>query len=264
MSVQDMMSQEHYISIFTLTYEFDRGEGLQQIHYRYVLQENPGLTEYYQNKMKRYFGNDLEKLFKESDMLEKMGNPRRIYRNCIKTGTHLSYFLNQMVKHGILDRKTTEDGKKSYVLKEFNYFIYPIKMLVRRIKDTAPTTINFFYPKGLDVGNFNIDKGVFFDIDFLKLPEVMFNPIDQHQKKEFKTVMNNLSIAVFDFGEYVKKVIKPNAPYQNSKTQLCSHEFGIYVDCKVFNKKTHEKLLKEKETNENEKTKTEYIIRTRR
>jgi hypothetical protein len=56
MNVSDMMAQPHYRSIFTLTNEFDRGEGLQQIHYRYALVENPDIPKHYQKKMKKHFG----------------------------------------------------------------------------------------------------------------------------------------------------------------------------------------------------------------
>jgi len=243
MSVQDMLTQKHYISIFTLTNEFACENGLQQIHYRYALQEKPDLTEYYQNKMKKFFGNKLEKLFKESDMLEKMGYPRRIYRNCIKKGTHLSYFLNQMVKNGILYIKNNKEGKRSYDLKYLNYFVYPVKRLVGSIKNMTPITIKFFYSGDLNVGNFSTEKGMIFDIDFLKLPEEMFNP-EEKQKKEFEYVMNKISDAIFDFGEYVKKVTKPNIEDQKNKKQIWSHQFGIYVNCMIFNKKTHQEMLK--------------------
>jgi hypothetical protein len=85
-----------------LTNEFDRGEGLQQIHYRYALVENPDIPKHYQKKMKKHFGKDLEDFFRLSDLLEKAGKPRMIYRNCIKEGTYLSYYLKQMVDRDIL------------------------------------------------------------------------------------------------------------------------------------------------------------------
>jgi len=94
-----------------------------------------------------------------------------------------------------------------------------------------------------------------FDSDFIELPEDIFYP-DEKQKKEFEEVMDKLSNAVFDFGEYIKKVAPPNiAVYEATREPLFTHSFGIFLDCNIMSDKMQKDLQKEIEKIENKEKK---------
>jgi hypothetical protein len=92
-----------------------------------------------------------------------------------------------------------------------------------------------------------------FKSDFIELPEDVFYP-DEKQKKEFEKVMNKLSEAVFDFGEYIKKVAPPNITiYEATREPNFTHSFGIFLDCSIMNDKMQKNFQKDIEDKEKKK-----------
>ncbi|MDG6219620.1 MAG: hypothetical protein QCI00_09305, partial [Candidatus Thermoplasmatota archaeon] len=230
LSLPDMMSQPYYKSIVTLTYEFECNDefGIQQIHYRYALQENPEMANHYKSKMKKFFGTKLEKLFEESDKLEQMGLPRRIYRNCIKEGSHLSFYLKNLVDSGVLQRKRGED-------KKFRYFynhpweIYPIDEVLETIKYLSGTALKDV-SRGIspEFGNLYPSEGVFFNPFFIASPEFFFDPEEQEHKEEYNHAMENFECGIWLLAQFLRKYAKPNV--LENKSSNISHHYGIFID----------------------------------
>jgi len=236
LTVPDMMAQPYYMSILTLTNEFqgsDEYYGLEQIHYRYALQKNPKMPDHYKRKMKNFFGKELRELFEQSDDFEKRGLPRRIFRDCIPKGSHLSFYLKNLVDIKLLESVENSDGKKGYV----TYFIndiYPTQEVFKNIDEKiSPTALSPIYwgDPDIKIGNADWEKGVFFRPYFIGIPEEIFTPRGE-LIKEFEKAHQKLEDGIIAFGEFLRKNVKPNVDYPDKYPyeKTFSHKFGLYLE----------------------------------
>jgi len=242
LTVPDMLAQKYYRSIMSLTNEFQGSDpegyiGLQQIHYRYALQKDPKIPDHYKRKMKKFFGKELKELFKQSDDLEKRGLPRRIFRDCIPEGSHLSFYLKNLVDIGLLEKNDhkKEDNKTRYATYYVNY-IYPVEEVFNPIKKRiSPLAIQPLFCGDPDIGNLDIDSGVWFEPYFIGIPEEVFNPKGEF-KKEFEEAFHKFEDGINEFGKFLRKNTKRNTkiPKNPNYGIDLSHKYGIYLELQLL------------------------------
>jgi hypothetical protein len=190
--------------------------------------------------MKNFFGKELRELFEQSDDFEKRGLPRRIFRDCIPKGSHLSFYLKNLVDIKLLESVENSDGKKGYV----TYFIndiYPIqevfKNIDERISPIALSPIYWGYPD-IKIGNADWEKGVFFSPYFIGIPEEIFTPRGE-LIKEFEKAHQKLEDGIFAFGEFLRKNTKRNTqlPKDPNYGVDFSHKYGLYIELDLLSDK---------------------------
>lgn len=239
-----MLSQPYYRSILTLTNEFEEKNiptiktrtdddslnmGLQQIHYRYALQKDPDMADHYKRKMKKFFGDDLEKLFLESDLLEQRGFPRRIYRNCIREGSHLSFYLKNLVDAGLLQRKKHEDKKYRYFT-PYPHFLLPVKEICKMMKLISPIAIDFNKLPEMDSPfHYKIDEGVLLKYYFIGMPVPVPTIDNQDDFNTYQDLFKNVQDSLLDLGKFLREAspIHEEKEYEYIRT-------GLYVDFQLF------------------------------
>lgn len=99
---ETIINSDHYKSIILLTWQFDKGNGLRQMHYRWCLIKN------HDNIVQTYFVKEMENFFKENK------SPIAFYGiecDCITSKSNLSNFLNKLVE----DYKLLEKNENGYV-----------------------------------------------------------------------------------------------------------------------------------------------------
>ncbi|MCK4415756.1 MAG: hypothetical protein KAU84_01255 [Thermoplasmatales archaeon] len=104
MTFDRLMKKPWYRSILNLTGGYE--EGLQHMHYRYALQKDNKIPLHCRKKIEDFFGDSLQKLY-DGHLVEK---------DCIKSSTGLSNFLQKLVDppFKLLTRKEDEYGKYRY------------------------------------------------------------------------------------------------------------------------------------------------------
>jgi len=164
------------------------------------------MTDITKRKMKRYYGKKLEKLFKISDDNESKGLPREIYRDCIKKGSHLSYYLNKLVEYGVIKKQEYANGNPSYIIKTIKYEFWDIKPILSKIKDISKYA---FVP--IDIGeysticNLNFGKGIGYNPLFVGFSPEIFGIKNKEDAKEFEQKMLKLREALLDFLIFARK-----------------------------------------------------------
>jgi len=205
MTLSDVYTQPYYRSIITLLRFFDEVSGLTQTQIRYALQEDLEMTNIAKQKMKRYYGKELEKLFKISDDNESKGLPREIYRDCIKKGSHLSYYLNKLVEYNVIKKHKNDNGHPSYVIKTINYNVFwDVKPTLSQIKDTSEKLLTRRIDKLVDAMN-NAIGDLFDDIIdeiemILRLAPPIYNEL-MIEKQALLKIIDNYKEVILHISE---------------------------------------------------------------
>ncbi|PNX45591.1 MAG: hypothetical protein BV457_09255 [Thermoplasmata archaeon M9B1D] len=138
MRIAELMKKPHYKSIINLTFHYTKkGKALRQLHYRYALianHDNIENTDLLQ-KMKKFFANDLEKLYTDG----------KIIKNCITSRKNLNNFLNKLCspKRNILEKRSidNEDNKFYLISGSFNGVINH-DALISSLDNYPPETVH--------------------------------------------------------------------------------------------------------------------------
>lgn len=219
MSFKKIMTQSHYSSIIKLTNIYQKKEnGLQQMHYRYALQENYNIPKHYKKKMKAFFSD--EKL----PSLDDLYKTEFIYRDCIKTQTLLSNFLKKLTDdYKLLTRKIDRYGKYKYfvsptLLNEFSRS--EVKQSIDEYPKDFINTIGPIERIGSDV---DTPYKSYFDGCIFGLPTMYEKYVTEEDNKQIKQSLiniykelnkiNNIKLKYMDgashFSFYGKVVIDP-------------------------------------------------------
>ena len=138
MEIAELMKKPHYKSIINLTFHYTKkGKALRQLHYRYALianHDNIDSKDLLQ-KMKKFFGNDLEKLYTDG----------KIIKNCITNRKNLNNFLNKLCSQNIniLEKCTInkEEYKFYLISRSFNGFMNH-GALISSLDNYTPETVH--------------------------------------------------------------------------------------------------------------------------
>ena len=138
MKIAELMKKPHYKSIINLTFHYTKkGKALRQLHYRYALianHDNIQNTDLLK-KMKKFFGNDLEKLY----------NDRKIIKNSITSRKNLNNFLNKLCSpnRNVLEKHSinNQDYKFYLISRSFNGVINH-DALITSLNNYPPETVH--------------------------------------------------------------------------------------------------------------------------
>ena len=271
---QEMLTKPYYRSILALTHLYEDNElflddfrdekdgekGLQQIHYRYALQENPDMPDHYMRKMEYFFdkeenmiGADLEYFFKETEELEKKGMPGRLYRNCIKKGTHLNFYLKNLVNEDLLYRKKGNDGNYRYITTH-SYYVDSASLVCNLMKSVSGFALDVEgYVK--DTKDIRVDKskGIVFGDYFISQPDFLYGR-ESPFVKEYGKAIEKIKEGIMILGEYLKENAPPNKKikedtvclsYDDFFTVETSHRYGLYIDFSILSDKGLKQLQKQ-------------------
>ena len=137
MTVEEIFQSEWYRSIIFLTREYDKGNGLRQLHYRWALIENhDGIKQ-------TLFVKEMKDFFKNEDPVYNEMN--WIVKNCITSNTNLSNFLKRLVDEPYqLLEKFKEDELTKYRITKKGLFAVKKWMVIDAIVsyDLSEKTIN--------------------------------------------------------------------------------------------------------------------------
>ena len=122
---EDILNSDQYRSIIYLTLKYDKGHGLRQRHYRWVLIKNHDGIKYKVTikKMQEFFKNKQTFLMPDYDVLSDL-QKRNIKKGCITSNTNLSNFLKILSNppYNILI-KNTKSNIPSYSLSKKGIFL---------------------------------------------------------------------------------------------------------------------------------------------
>jgi hypothetical protein len=235
MTAFDMMTKPYYRDIIKLTRVFEfkikNEDGLQQVHYRYALQESPDMPDYLKKKMKRFFGKKLEQMYENGE----------ISKGCISKGTHLSFYLKNLVENEILFKEKGKDNKYRYTIKNPLFVETSIKKIVGLMNSIPKPTILPMIQQYDDFKNIDLKKRLVCDAHFLGIPSKVFMPNNKKDERKLEEEIQKLYNAVLEFINYLKSVSTPNLSYQdNLEKQSFSHHFGIFFEGLIIKEKWFE------------------------
>ena len=110
---ETIINSDHYKSIILLTWKFDKGNGLRQMHYRWCLMKN------HDNIVRTYFVKEMEKFFPDYAEDERPLAYYGIEYDCITSRSNLSNFLNKLVKDYRILEKNEDGDVPTYSLSSF-------------------------------------------------------------------------------------------------------------------------------------------------
>ena len=184
MTFDKLMKQPWYRSIIYLTNEYK--EGLQQMHYRYALQENYKPPLHYKEKMQKFFGKSLQKLY----------DAHRIEKDCIKSTTGLSNFLTKLVEFKLLTQKKDRYGKYVYYTSPLIFSEFDKTKATMKIDCYSPEVVNNIdmllgYPKTKKHG-FKIPYEIFTDGVLFGLDIGIRELLTKEENKELTRCLLNI------------------------------------------------------------------------
>jgi len=102
MTITELFHADHYRSILFLTLNYDKGQGLRQLHYRWALIPDHDTIQ------STSFQKEMKDFFKNED--ELYGVTRWIVKDCITSNNNLSNFLKKLVAppYQLLEKKEVE------------------------------------------------------------------------------------------------------------------------------------------------------------
>jgi len=233
-----LASLDDYGSIIFLTIYFqnpknrgkdskDQDFGLEQIHYRYALQENFKFPKKWVKKEREvidFFGDGLDILYKQKE----------IVKNSIKQGNTLSIILRKLkFDYGILEREEKGNSFRYSISKEYHG-----KTIAKFVKNELDIFKgneihqNFFSPEHIKIENPELPYDTLIHLVTFGISDNFIKSLDKEEKKEFMNTIIEI---------YHNVAILSNFKYQKTGKK---DFLGIYVNSKIADKKSQDKIEK--------------------